>query len=319
MKKSLIFLGIVVIILLGVIVFININARKKESCSEQIIISSYDNPVIPEGFSKLDTEQASWTLNKEGNPEGWNKGLVIEDENQNQFVWVPVINSNFGIFSNEEESLMDNESTEEIDQIKKFGGFFISRFEAGICKELTDNTTNISVNTYNIEGVPVSQKGVIPWNYISLKKAKINAQKMYDNENIKSDLITTRQWLRVLKWLSDTGFDFKNIKNKGNFADSVFWFSGHYSLNQGRDFQYAEKYLKDENIILATGINENSNINNIYDLFGNVMEYTDGYVVDRGYYSVGGYYSESSCLKTAHLLGVKPLDKIGFRIVLYLR
>ena len=243
MKKSLIFLGIVVIILLGVIVFININARKKESCSEQIIISSYDNPVIPEGFYKLDTEQASWTLNKEGNPEGWNKGLVIEDENQNQFVWVPVIESDFGIFSNEEETLMDNESTEEIDQIKKFGGFFISRFEAGICKELTDNTTNISVDTYNIEGVPVSQKGVIPWNYISLKKAKINAQKMYDYENIKSDLITTRQWLRVLKWLSDTGFDFKNIKNKGNFADSVFWFSGNYSLNQGRDFQYAEKYL----------------------------------------------------------------------------
>ena len=62
-------------------------------------------------------------------------------------------------------------------------------------------------------------------------------------------------------------------------------------------------------------------INNIYDFFGNVAEYTDGYVKDRGYYSVGGYFDrpfeESDCF-FPKLLGVSPLYRIGFRIVLYL-
>lgn len=226
---------------------------------------------------------------------------------------------NFGRFSNEEEILMDNESNEEMQQIKKFGGFYISRFEAGVCDELNEIFTGISKEIYDIEGIPVSKKGSKPWNYISLKNAKINSKKMYDNEYVKSDLITTRQWLRVLKWFDDTGHNLNNIKDKGNFADSVFGFSGYYSINKGIDFYYGEKHLKDENIILATGINENANVNNIYDLFGNLMEFTDGYVTNRGYYSVGGYYSEISNLKTAHLLGVEPLDKLGFRIVLYLK
>lgn len=319
MKKTLSYFGILLIVLFIVIIFINNNDRKRENNLEQIIISSYDNPIIPEGFSKLDTEYASWKLNKDGKPEGWNKGLVIEDGKQNQFVWVPVVEMNFGRFSDEEEILMDNESNEEMQQIKKFGGFYISRFEAGVCNELKEIFTGISKTIYDIEGVPVSKKGAKPWNYISLKNAKINSKKMYDNEYIKSDLITTRQWLRVLKWLDDTGHNLNNIKDKGNFADSVFSFSGYYSINKGMDFDYGEKYLKDENTILATGINENTNLNNIYDLFGNLMEFTDGYVENRGYYSVGGYYSEISSLKTAHLLGVDPLDKLGFRVVLYLQ
>ena len=42
------------------------------------IISTYDNPVIPEGFKKIETDCASWELDDNGKPKGWNDGLVIE-------------------------------------------------------------------------------------------------------------------------------------------------------------------------------------------------------------------------------------------------
>ena len=52
-------------------------------------VSTYNNPIVPEGFKKVETDFASWKL-ESGIPKGWNKGLVIEDDIGNQFVWVPV-------------------------------------------------------------------------------------------------------------------------------------------------------------------------------------------------------------------------------------
>ena len=52
---------------------------------------TYKNPIVPEGFNKINTDEAKWEdKDGDGNPDGWNEGLVIEDSNKNQFVWVPV-------------------------------------------------------------------------------------------------------------------------------------------------------------------------------------------------------------------------------------
>ena len=50
--------------------------------------SSYCNPIIPKGF-KISNKGASWKY-VEDKIEGWNNGLIIEDGDGNQFVWVPV-------------------------------------------------------------------------------------------------------------------------------------------------------------------------------------------------------------------------------------
>ncbi len=48
------------------------------------------NPTIPAGFKPVDTEGASWGDGSNSpSEEAVNAGLVIEDENGNQFVWVP--------------------------------------------------------------------------------------------------------------------------------------------------------------------------------------------------------------------------------------
>ena len=46
------------------------------------------NPTVPVGFSAIDTKDAKWNLN--GEQTDVNKGLVIMDNEGNQFVWIPV-------------------------------------------------------------------------------------------------------------------------------------------------------------------------------------------------------------------------------------
>ena len=48
---------------------------------------SYNNPIIPEGYTPVNTDGAKWDA--EAGPE-YNNGLVIEDVDGNQWVWVPV-------------------------------------------------------------------------------------------------------------------------------------------------------------------------------------------------------------------------------------
>ena len=49
------------------------------------------NPTIPEGYKPVDTETSSWGDGSSApTVENVNNGLVIEDANGNQFVWIPV-------------------------------------------------------------------------------------------------------------------------------------------------------------------------------------------------------------------------------------
>ena len=105
MKKSYIIILILIITISLVILFTKLliipnlmynkdlkqDKENKEQNSEELtkVISQYNNPVIPDGFKKVETDNASWNLDEQGNPKGWNDGLVIEDEKGNQFVWVP--------------------------------------------------------------------------------------------------------------------------------------------------------------------------------------------------------------------------------------
>lgn len=319
-KFTLLAFGMIILVI-GLVSFLYFNdSNEIDYEKKKEIISVYNSPIVPNGFKKVETENASWQLCNNGEIKGWNNGLVIEDNIGNQFVWVPVQHEGFTIFQNEENTLQDEESEEEIQQIEKYGGFYIGRYEAGLPENLLIKET-YSNNTNDIEGIPVIKKASIPWNYISFKNAKNNSTNMYNNEYVKSDLVTTRQWLRIMEWLYSRGYDIYNPSIFGNFADTTFYFTGEYSENYGTTYSYTNNKIKNSNFILTTGISERNCTNNIYDLAGNSMEYTDGHVSNRGYYSVGGHYSTTSeyGIYSPRLIGVKPLDKLGFRIVLYVK
>ena len=318
MNKKVIFSIIFALIILSIIVA-TILLRENNNAEP---ISKYNNPIVPEGFHKVDTENAKWTENN-GEIVDWNKGLVIEDELCNQFVWVPMDLAN--IHYDEEKIKYKyvydiknlDKTIEEENQILKYGGFYVARYEAGVPNELQDTLNNIDEDTNNISGIPVSKAGIRPWNYISYSNALKNAQNMYkDSTSVKSGLLTERQVQAIGYWISQAGYDVENAKEWGNYSNVNFSFTGLYSEDHGKTYQYGEnKDKKIYNMILGTGITERNMANNIYDFVGNLQEY----IFSNNYDAFGGYYDNVSFYTYGALLSsLTPNNQTGFRVVLYI-
>lgn len=333
--KSYFVIFFIILILLSILsinsLYINKNTNVYEMYKDLKIISYYNSPVVPEGFKKVDTETASWKT--ENNIiKGWNNGLVIEDQKGNQFVWVPVNFSldNLKEYKKKDDFIITNTgeilTEKELLQLLKYQGFYISRYEAGISDELMHNTTNFSTFTNNIKGIPVSKKGQIVWNFISWNNAKNNAINMYNNNSIKSDLITFNEWGYTVNWISQENINISNSFKYGNYSNSYFSFSGLYSCDNGNTYQKNENTRKqDKNIILATGISEEHCVKNIYDMAGNICEYVDiiysinkNNTIDEFYSCMGGYYDNIGNYSISNSMSISsPNSNQGFRIVLY--
>ncbi len=263
--------------------------------------STYNNPVIPVGF-KTSNDGASWKSSDGKTVDGWNDGLVIEDKEGNQFVWVPAYvgedeNGEYGknnvpkyekiLGPNSMDLTKDDLETKIIDdklpkgieneesQIE-YGGFYIGRYEAGT--ELEYDNRN---NTEKIKDVkPLSKQGQMPWNNIDYENAKERAENMYKTNEVQSVLVTGTMWDTVMKWLELSGVD--NVENQtrenawGNYYDvEVTGVSGYYSDYKMENFVSAESKPENESYILKTGESDYTKRKNIYDLAGNLWEWTN--------------------------------------------
>lgn len=237
-------------------------------------------------------------------------GAVIEDEDGNQFVWVPVPDYNSyyrQLFLNngettsnkkdadatlEEYNLRDiNAYNEEFDDsIRNYKGFYIARYEAG--KETKNNKSRA-----------VSKAGVLPWTQIVWEEARKASQEMYDENNcFQTDLVNSYAWDTVCNWLRQTGTNIDDSVEYGNYQNSP---------NGLRK-------------VVESASNDRWQTNNIYDMAGNVWEYTteesgehEKYHVGRGggHWNDGDKYPISSRAETSD---GSNLD-VGFRVVLYLK
>lgn len=309
----------------------SINEKTEQEQIERI--SYYNNPIVPKGFKKVETELATWKL-KDGIPQGWNDGLVIEDEKENQFVWVPVDIENTNYEDREikygyvyDKNSMDYRKKEDL-QILKYGGFYVGRYEAGISEEMQTNITEFDKKTNNTDGIPRSKKGTIVWNFIDWNNAKNNSIRMYQNEFTESDLITIKQWNSIIYWLEKKGYNTNNSIEYGNYSNNNFEFSGYYSIDYGKTYNYADNKTKQTyNMILSTGASERNKTNNIYDLAGNVSEFVDvhKYIDERYgeqeiYRNRGGYYDNISHIGVKSDMSISDANsRQGFRVVLYIK
>lgn len=287
-KKIIICLLFIIVIIALVLTSIMIGNKKNKNVQHENQIekvASYNNPKIPKGFKKVETETASWELNANGEISGWNNGLIIEDEIGNQFVWVPYINEEY---KNKDYISSDNE--EEI-QLFQYGGFYIARFECGVPEEIQSKLNDIDISTNNIVGKPVSKKNVKPWNYIDYNNANQSANLMYDSQNLKSSLVSLNKFEILIDWLKNSGYDVENSSSWGNYSDAFFKFSGIYSNDLGVNYQFVDNMKKSDNVILGTGVIDRNIANNIYDIAGNLREYTCTQFEDTEYhFSIGGYW-----------------------------
>ena len=327
---------------------------------------AYNNPIIPKGFIPLETKDASWVTNEEGLPMGWNNGLVIMDESGNEFVWIPCItqdldtsenvvkygcyaqNDKFTAYQVDINSLQDLQKyipvENEFSQIEKYQGFYVGRYETAMSEniprvsnvDIDDSPDVVNINKiepiYNgITVKPVIQQGKEVWNYVSRDNAAEISRKIVNNENVKSGLITGKQWDTMLEWII-TGGTYDNSSNAdkyyseiGNFYNSQYTINGLYAIQDKNDIANWHKgqYTKtiNEFICLGTGVHNNSKVNNIFDIYGNLWEFTtetdaNGKVIQRGI----GANAGSNKAAGVHRHGNTDTSGImmGFRIVLYI-
>ena len=203
----------------------------------------------------------------------------------------------------EYKNYTDNDTDQE--SVKTYGGFYIARYEAG---DGDANGTSRSSSSSNSNTV-VSKKGAIVYNYISQPDSITRAESMYTG---KSKLISGAGWDRTLNWLIETKAKtenevFVNSSSWGNYDDST----GNAKTNSGEG-----------NMNYTTGRNEAWKANNIYDLAGNVRDWTteasssDQRVVRGGDCSLDGSYNPAS--NRVNYVSDYSFDHLGFRPALYL-
>lgn len=271
--------------------------RALNIATANVYSTNYVNPPIPEGYKHVCGE--------------WNNGFVIERcSDGSQFVWIPVgsLDSNgtldgdhfsekFGRrnymnneFSDDEfNEALNDELLEQLESVKKYGGFYISRY-------------NISKSS---EGKPQSVKGVMPWVNINFDDAKKVASTIEDNEAVKSHLTFGAEYDSVLEWFIKTEKTLAEIAE-----DSTEWGNHWNTENSPKK-------------VVETGRRKEWCANNIYDFAGNVDEWTQeqnesSYRAIRG----GNYYDNGCNYPVAYRNYHNPLfnyNGTGFRATLYIK
>lgn len=272
--------------------------RAHNIATVNIYSKNYVNPPIPRGY-----EHVWGTVNS---------GFVIERcFDGSQFVWIPVgcLDSNgtldgenfsekFGRrnyykdveFSYDEfHEALNGELLEQLESVKKYGGFYISRY-------------NISIRA----GKPQSVKGVYPLRGIDYYEAKKIASTIEDNEEVKSHLTFGAEYDSILEWFIKT-----EVKTRAEITeDSTEW--GNYC-----NTECSPKALD------KTGSRVKFYVNNICDFAGNVAEWTQeekgtGFRVARGgTYGCYGYSDPVATRIDSHPLFV--VHNFGLRATLCIK
>lgn len=299
-------------------------------------IPCFYNPVIPQGFKAVGNKddetidlQAKW-----GEQNAYLYGLVIEDKNGNQFVWVPV--ENIDIFKrtdwqkNTPLETIDNTYVEPIEneeeyykmyyKVKKYGGFYIGRYETG---DITAPSERTEVKNSDSIGI---KKYLNAYNYVPFKLSTINQREITGAEElainfgkqngyktVKTSVVYGVQWDAMLRFI---------VSDKNNVNNSIKW--GNYSTSK---LNYTDingnSYIKKngEVRLLKTGASEDTKAKNIYDIAGNAYEWTKeatgkgirivrggSYVVNIGQLAASRYAYNTSTANNA----------TGFRISFYI-
>ena len=214
----------------------------KEKIAEEV-----EGVPIPKGFTY-----------KEGTKD---TGLVIQDENKNEFVWVPATESTYrkdtsfpGVKPTGDDTFLPNGIIDETADVVKYGGFYIGRYEAGI----PEGDTSAS----NKKGIPVSKKDAIIWANINYTNSKASAESMISNEYVQTGLITGTAWDTTCHWIEGS---LKSINELASLKDSRYYGNYKNSLAPANENSGTKR---------EAGFSENWKTKNIYDLAGNVWEWT---------------------------------------------
>ena len=232
---------------------------------------------VPEGF-KVAGDSASTVQG----------GVVIEDKDRNQFVWVPVatiadykrtaystnvateetdtatnsIKINYSSSKNSEyftEALPEDEKT----SVERYKGFYIGRYEAGDKESTVAKTLRSSNDVTKTVTIKANQA---PYNNVTKTQAISLAEGFATKQGYKAKtkLVSSYAWDTTIAFMQKVNSDYGSSSEEGNYKDTTFSYTDITGARQTK--------AKNSNVLVPTG--QTTPVCNIYDMGGNVFEWT---------------------------------------------
>ena len=178
--------------------------------------------------------------------------------------------------------------TELTKSIYKYGGFYIGRYEAGSTTERQQNSSQTAEF--------VVQQDKYPYNYVKWGKSMSDVSEgavylcnnLYSKTNANygatSMLCTGASWDSMLDFIKDSSHSVTDNITWGNYYNSktytikrgkyAVYNTSNYTLGKFQDVDNEYSKEKNKSILLTTGTTERNSSKNIYDVAGNLYEWT---------------------------------------------
>ena len=269
----------------------------------------------------------------------------------NQFVWIPVdetyAKKNWGYSNDSWDSLTPSS---EYKFVTKYGGFYVGRYEAGVGDiKLSSNVdftaqntasgwqnSAFSLNSYTLTSGKISEKaGEIPYYHADFKTAQTLSQNMYQTDSVQSGLVTGTMWDFIMKFIISSNNNNESIVksnsswgNYNNTGSIVTYTAGqgrYAGVNSSNGAMTSAFVTSDASYhygIRTTASSEGVKKNNLYDIAGNLLEWSEESATIGRYMLRGGSFNnactDSSACYREYTAATDTGTNIGFRPALYI-
>ncbi len=281
----------------------------------------------------------------------------------NQFVWIPVTEENYKkvdwnkVNGNDYDSATWETQTHssEFTQIKKYEGFYVGRYEAGtsgitLSTNVDFSAQNTATNWVNdnfsirdelsshtLSGKITSKAGEIPYYHADYFTALKLCNNMCQTEYVQSGLITGTMWDVILNFIIEgedkaivTTESYWGNYNEENSTVAYTSVQGRYATVDANDGNMTSAFQPSDTSyhygIRTTASTEDVKKNNLYDIAGNLWEWTqeasynnntlESYMLRGGGFH-NAYYIYPTCYRAGNTV-TSTYTHFGFRPALYI-